>query len=393
MAIIKCPECGHSISDKAPVCPSCGVEIAGKMIICARCGMVYFKNQPECPNCHQLTSNAMNGSDNNEKNTPTPPPLDATTIQNRDIKTEQTANNTNEQTSEPTPQKQSKSKLILICFVIALIAVGICYAFYSNARNDKEQDAYEYAMQSKDAMVLQSYLDTYKDAPEEHRDSIQNHLNLLQQLDKDWTDAVVSGSISALKEYIEKHPNSPYIAQANQKIDSIDWDNAQGENTTESYEQYLEGHPSGEHADEANEKLKDINSNTVQPEEKQIIAATFRNFFNGISNKDEDLLTSTVSPLMTSFLGKNDATRSDVVTFLHKIYKSEIENMTWASAGDYNIKKKDTGDEQYEYTITFTAKQVIVNKDASETRNTYHIKSKMNSDGQIFEFNMTRVVE
>lgn len=30
MAIIKCPECGRQISDKAPTCPSCGVEIAGK---------------------------------------------------------------------------------------------------------------------------------------------------------------------------------------------------------------------------------------------------------------------------------------------------------------------------------------------------------------------------
>mgnify|MGYP000565577660 CR=1 FL=1 len=32
MALIKCPECGHQISDKAPVCPNCGVEIAGKII-------------------------------------------------------------------------------------------------------------------------------------------------------------------------------------------------------------------------------------------------------------------------------------------------------------------------------------------------------------------------
>lgn len=32
MAIIKCPECGHQTSDKAPVCPNCGVEIAGKII-------------------------------------------------------------------------------------------------------------------------------------------------------------------------------------------------------------------------------------------------------------------------------------------------------------------------------------------------------------------------
>ena len=54
MAIIKCPECGHQISDKAPVCPSCGVEIAGKVIKCPHCGEVYFNNSEMCPNCHEL---------------------------------------------------------------------------------------------------------------------------------------------------------------------------------------------------------------------------------------------------------------------------------------------------------------------------------------------------
>ena len=48
MAIIKCPECGHQISDKAPVCPSCGVEIAGKTEKCPNCGEVYFKSEGAC---------------------------------------------------------------------------------------------------------------------------------------------------------------------------------------------------------------------------------------------------------------------------------------------------------------------------------------------------------
>ena len=59
MAIIKCPECGHQISDKAPVCPSCGVEIAGKVIKCPNCGEVYFKVQEMCPNCHRPTYQAQ----------------------------------------------------------------------------------------------------------------------------------------------------------------------------------------------------------------------------------------------------------------------------------------------------------------------------------------------
>ena len=55
MAIIKCPECGHQISDKAPTCPSCGVEIAGKVTRCPKCGEVYLNNEDWCPHCHYPT--------------------------------------------------------------------------------------------------------------------------------------------------------------------------------------------------------------------------------------------------------------------------------------------------------------------------------------------------
>lgn len=62
MAIIKCPECGHQVSDKAPVCPSCGVEIAGYINRCTRCGEVYFRNEHFCPNCHQPASSQIETS-------------------------------------------------------------------------------------------------------------------------------------------------------------------------------------------------------------------------------------------------------------------------------------------------------------------------------------------
>ena len=55
MAIIRCPECGHEISDKASFCPSCGVAIAGKVTECPECGNVYFSEMSECPKCHHKT--------------------------------------------------------------------------------------------------------------------------------------------------------------------------------------------------------------------------------------------------------------------------------------------------------------------------------------------------
>ena len=73
MAIIKCPECGHQISDKAPTCPSCGVEIKGKIIKCSQCGEVYLYDQEMCPNCHHtnfgpITTNKVSDPYENQQN-------------------------------------------------------------------------------------------------------------------------------------------------------------------------------------------------------------------------------------------------------------------------------------------------------------------------------------
>ena len=70
MAIIKCPECGHQTSDKAPVCPNCGVEIAGKIIKCPYCGEIYLKSEVVCPHCHKsaLDNSAATSNDNANTN-------------------------------------------------------------------------------------------------------------------------------------------------------------------------------------------------------------------------------------------------------------------------------------------------------------------------------------
>ena len=287
----------------------------------------------------------------------------------------------------------NNKRIVIISLIIAIIAVGVCFAFYSTARNDKENEAYEYAMNSSDPMVLQSYLDTYKDAPEEHIDSIQAHLTLLNQGNQDWANACMSGTKSALEQYLQQHPNSPFKTQAMEKIDSIDWATAQATNTVEAFEKYLEQHPSGEYTDEANDKINSFNAQTVQPEEKLMVGSTFRNFFTAINNKDEDMLSTCVGRIMTSFLGKPDATRSDVLTFMKKIYKPTVASMTWASLADYNISKKEIGEEKYEYSVNFNATQAVNNSDGTQEKNKYRISAKINPDGLITELNMTKILE
>lgn len=403
MAIIKCPECGHEISDKAPFCPSCGVAIAGKVVECPKCGKVYFSELSECPQCHYKKPVAdktpIVENDNAVNTQETGKTTEVEIVKPKEVNNEQPvgANNPEEASDESlkTPRNSSRNNKIIIGAVVAIVAVVIgigCYFYYS-IQSDKELQAYNYAMASNDPQVLQSYLDQYSDAPEAHLDSIQSHLDLIKKTQQDWTNVMISNSKSALEDYIAQHPDSPYKAIAIHKIDSIDWQTAQQQNTVEALELYIEQHSDGEHVEDANQMINSLNSKTIQPEERLMVNSIYGGFLKSLGDKDEEALTSFVNPLLTNFLGKTNATRSDVVTFMNKIYKSDVKSMAWKSLGDYTINKKNVGANQYEYSVAFSAIQTIVGQDDNATEVRYKITSTLNNEGRISDFNMIRLAE
>ncbi|MBR5036446.1 MAG: zinc-ribbon domain-containing protein, partial [Prevotella sp.] len=131
MAIIKCPECGHQISDKAPTCPSCGVEIAGHITRCPQCGTVYLNEQDSCPICHHANDNTQPFR---KTTITTPPPIPA-------------AQQEKAQQPEQPPKKKKRSwGALLFSLFLALVICGVCFYFYHNAKDTKETEAYTYAM-------------------------------------------------------------------------------------------------------------------------------------------------------------------------------------------------------------------------------------------------------
>lgn len=378
MAIIKCPECGHPVSDKAPTCPTCGVEIVGKTITCANCGTTYFKDQALCPNCH------------------CPNPLNAATsplpsIQTATLSQESNSTQSTSEHESSTSEKKNNRFIWIISFVIALIICGTLYYFYHSASQQQEEEAYEYAMKSNDPDVLQSYLETYKDADQAHIDSIMSHLNMLKTLDTEWTNAIVSGSKEAIEAYLQKYPNSPYRQEAWNKIDSIDWQIAKKADTAEAYQTYLDEHTDGSHIEEAENAMKKAKSRDLQPEESQMVSSLFRKFFQSINTRNEDGLTATCEDVLSSLLGKPAATKSDVLTFMNKLYKEDITNMVWRINDDYQIKKREVGDEKYEYQVVFTARQEVSRNDGSTQEGNFKISATVSPDGKISAFNMARI--
>lgn len=368
MAIIKCPECGHQVSEKAPTCPGCGVQIAGNVVRCQECGEVYLQDQPMCPSCH------------------CPKPGNAAP---RNVVTPQPQAEQPQAPADPETQPKKKSYAALIVSVIfALIVCGVAWYFYHDAKMSKEREDYEFAMKSTDPMVLQQYLDQYKDADAAHRDSIQAHLALLQQYDEDWTNAVVSGSRTELERYVREHPDSPHKPEALNKIDSLDYVLAQKDKTLEAYKAYIEQHPDGRYAGEVRDAMKAILDRQVTPEEEQIVKNVFRRFFQAINARNEDGLLATVAEQMTYLLTRPNATKSDVVTFMERLFKGNVSNLNWHIIDDYKIEKTPVGEDRYEYSVEFPAELVKnLNDGTTETTN-YKITGVMNSEGKVSSFKM-----
>ena len=240
--IIKCPECGHQVSDRARTCPSCGVDIAGQVIQCPDCGEYIFKDDHECPNCHC----SINAAAPEPERTIIPNNQNTQIAQNNPIVPTEVA-------PEPPKKKSHKGfwSALIIGFVLALIIVllGIYYAQKTQMEN--ELRAYENAMMSNEPAVLQNFLDMYIEAPVAHRDSIKVHLQALMKIDRDWENARISQSKKDLQLFIDRNPDNVHVREARQMIDSLDFETAKMMDTMESYKKYMEDHEQGFYYDEA----------------------------------------------------------------------------------------------------------------------------------------------
>lgn len=261
MAIIKCPECGHQVSDHAKTCPSCGVDIAGNILRCPECGELVFAFQDNCPNCHHSLVR--------------PVVVQGEPVQSNFIgqtrATESPRRVVNAAPDEPL-EPQKKRHPVAIAFVVALVAAMavVFLGIYLMDKMDQqnEVDAFERAISSNEPLILQDYLLRYQQAPRERRDSVEAVLARLQKIELDWQEAMASKNRSKILAFIEKYPQNKHVKEARLSVDSLDWSLACEKNTIESFEAYLKEYANqGEHSDEASVKIDEIRAR-MEAEEK-----------------------------------------------------------------------------------------------------------------------------
>ena len=414
--IIKCPECGHQVSDKAPICPSCGVEIAGHLIKCSYCGEIYLKEDAVCPNCHHSEStdnsvneddvktepvkdDSQNNGDYSESETSSvelvvsaesieeEPRLDGTPTQDT-LTIESPSNDTEVSTDDVIVKPESKNNNHTPLFVSLLIALVICAVllfFYKRGNDNHEAEEYKIALKSNNRQVMEQYLEDYPNAPLIHINSIRDLLKQTQQNNDEWGRVIQQNTIASYKAYLETHPNTPYKNEILKRVEELYWNEVVNQNTEAAYLGYREKYPKGIHVKEADEKLKIMLDNTSTPSEEKVAVSAVRQFLQGLNSKSTSKIEG-VTASSFNFLGAGGATIADVSKYMReKLYQADVKEITWQLGTVLNATTDKSDDGTTVQKITIPARLEIV-REGGKGSNKYTIKAQI-ENGKITAIN------
>ena len=269
----------------------------------------------------------------------------------------------------PIPPKKHTWVYILVVGIIlaAIVGLGAVYYFYQSSQS--EAKAYVMLAGNENLIDYEDYLKNFPNGP--HAEEVRQRLEELKTMYADWTRIQNSEYATDFERFKESHPTSTLVKQADMKIDSLDWVTAQKLNTPEAMEEYLDKHPEGRYISEAGIAQNELANTQVSDAERQGISESLNGFFQAFANNDEASLFTYITPTMTQFLSKRNATKADVGNIVKNTYSEDIENCSFVLNNDYQITKSVSSDGKVAYKVSFSVDQHIQRSGEGKTFGSY----------------------
>ncbi len=278
----------------------------------------------------------------------------------------------------PIPPKKHTWVYILVVGIIlaAIVGLGAVYYFYQSSQS--EDKAYVMLEGNENVQDYEDYLKNFPNGP--HAEEVRQRLEELKTMYADWTRIQNSEYATDFERFKESHPTSTLVKQADMKIDSLDWVTAQKLNTPEAMEEYLDKHPEGRYVSEAGIAQNELANTQVSDAERQGISESLNGFFQAFANNDEASLFTYITPTMTQFLSKRNATKADVGNIVKNTYSEDIENCSFVLNNDYQITKSVSSDGKVTYKVSFSVDQHIQRSGEGKTFGSYTANATLTGD-------------
>ena len=189
MAMIKCPECGESVSTMAHTCPHCGVGIKGHLRECPMCGEWLLDDQTRCPECNSVVEMKPQVGQN------IPSDNDQNSQDNQDNRKKQGK------------KKSSNTVIWVLVFLLLLIGIGGYWAVgaYFNYKEQKRR-LFEEEMKER---RLKEEKRNKEFAEIQRKDSL------------DWVYAQEVNTVASMDRYLQLHPSGNYMDEAMMKREAL----------------------------------------------------------------------------------------------------------------------------------------------------------------------------
>jgi len=281
----------------------------------------------------------------------------------------------------PIPPKKHTWVYVLVVGIILAVIVGLGTIYYFYQSSQSEDKAYVMLEGNENVQDYEDYLKNFPNGP--HADEVRQRLEELKTMYADWTRIQNSEYATDFERFKESHPTSPLVKQADLKIDSLDWVTAQKLNTPEAMAEYLDKHPEGRYISEAGIAQNDLANTQVSDAERQGISESLNGFFQAFANNDEASLFTYITPTMTQFLSKRNATKADVGNIVKNTYSEDIENCSFVLNNDYQITKSVSSDGKVAYKVSFSVDQHIQRSGEGKTFGSYTANATLTGDLKI----------
>lgn len=289
----------------------------------------------------------------------------------------------------PVPKKRNPwiYVIIALCILIPAAVAGGFY-FYVN-QQVSEQEAYDLLNNNETIEDYENYLNRYPSS--HHADEVRERLQKLRTMYGDWQRIANSSYASDFERFRQNYPQSLLVKQCELKIDSLDWETAKKLNTPEALADYMEKHPDGRYAQDASQVQNTLEKSIVTPEERSQISSAFHGFFQAFGENDNASLFTYITPTMTQFLSKKNATKADVGDIINRTYSSDIENCSFVVNDDYQIKKAVDEQGNTTYTVSFSVDQHIERTGEGKTFGSYTVNATLNGEMKISSLTMKEI--
>ena len=332
--LIKCPECGHQVSDKAPYCPNCGIEIAGH---------IHNYETTTTPSEPVVTEPVIE----EEPVVEAQPIIEAEPIVEAEPYYQEQEHNeprySEPRYSEPQyaaapqpkkPRKRKSRKTLWVSFFIAAILCAVMLYIYNDAT---------------------------------------------EQLGAD--NVVNMDKLKNMQENVDSSLVDPTYSKRHMEDEASKKDEKQVANEDETNSQETE-------ADEETDN-KIAAANNLSNAEMDKATSAVRRFFQAINAHDKEALDNSVSPFLSTFNGKERATKKDVQKYMVDLYQADVKNINWYIGDIEKIEKREVGENRYEYDIVLEAKNVTV-REGSTSKRDYIVKAMVENDGKIGAMSVKR---